>query len=97
VTTILQKGIYIIMTVGIKELKTKLSSYIDRVGRGERIIITEHGKGVAVIVPISSEQKAIHALIESGKADWSGGKPHGIKGIRIEGKALSETILEERI
>jgi prevent-host-death family protein len=29
------------LTVGIRELKAKLSSYIDRAGRGERIVITE--------------------------------------------------------
>jgi prevent-host-death family protein len=85
------------ISVGIKELKAKLSSYIDRVCRGERVIITEHGREVAVLTPISKDRKAVNALIDSGQAHWSGGKPHGVEGIRIKGKLLSETILEERV
>ena len=82
--------------VGIKELKAKLSSYIDIATRGKKIIITEHGKEVAIIIPISNERRAIRLLAESGKCHWSGGKPAGLKGMQIKGKPLSETILEER-
>lgn len=85
------------MTVGIKELKAKLSSYIDMVNQGEQVIVTEHGKEVALIVPISNERRALRALIEAGKAHWSGGKPHGVQGVKVKGKLMSETILEERI
>jgi prevent-host-death family protein len=83
-------------SVGIKELKAKLSSYMDRVGGGEHIIITEHNREVAVIVPISKERVAVRALVESRRAHWSGGKPKGLKGLKVKGKSLSETILEER-
>ncbi|MEW6052936.1 MAG: type II toxin-antitoxin system prevent-host-death family antitoxin [Nitrospirota bacterium] len=85
------------MTVGIKELKAKLSSYIDMVNQGEQVIVTEHGKEVALIIPISNERRALRALIEAGKAHWSGGKPYGVHGVKIKGKLMSETILEERI
>jgi len=81
---------------GIKELKAKLSSYVDMVCNGERIVITEHGEEVAIISPISKERKAIKSLVESGMAHWSGDKPHGMEGIRIKGKPLSATVLEER-
>jgi prevent-host-death family protein len=83
-------------SVGIKELKAKLSSYIDKVNRGEQVIITEHGREVAVMVPISKERLTIRALVETGRAHWSGGKPRGLKGIRVKGRPLSETVLEER-
>lgn len=83
-------------SVGIKELKAKLSSYIDKVYKGEQVIITEHGREVAIISPISKERRVIQSLIESGKAHWAGGKPKGLAGIKIKGKPLSETILEER-
>lgn len=32
------------ITVGIKELKTRLSRYVARVRAGEEIIITDHGR-----------------------------------------------------
>ena len=83
-------------TVGIRELKAKLSSYIDRARNGEQIIVTDHGVEVAVINPVSKERRAILSLVNEGVAHWSGGKPRGLEGIRIKGKAISETILEER-
>ncbi len=86
---------YLILA-GIKELKARLSSYIDKVNGGEQVIVTEHGREVAVISPISRERKAIMSLIKAGKAHWGGGKPIGLTGIKIKGKLLSETILEER-
>jgi len=84
------------ISVGIKELKTKLSSYVDKVRQGEEVIITEHGKEVALVVPISRERKALKSLIDSGKAKWSGGKPEGLENIKMKGKSLSKTVLAER-
>lgn len=85
------------ISVGIKELKAKLSSYIDKVSKNGQIVITEHGREVAMIISISKERKAIRALIDSGKAQWSGSKPKGLNGIKIKGKPLSETIIEGRL
>lgn len=84
------------ISAGIKELKAKLSSYIDKVSRCEQVIITEHGREVAVIIPISKERRVIRSLIESGKAHWVGGNPKGLEGVKIKGKPISETIFEER-
>ena len=84
------------ISVGIKELKAKLSSYVDRVRHGEEVVITEHGKEVALVIPISGERKALKSLIDSGKAKWSGGKPEGLDNVKIKGKSLSKTVLEER-
>lgn len=84
------------VSVGIKELKAKLSSYIDITTRGEQVMITEHGKEVAIIIPISNERRAIRLLADSGKCHWNGGKPAGLEGLQIKGNPFSETILEER-
>lgn len=84
------------ISVGVKELKAKLSSYLDEVQKGKQIIITEHGREVAIVTGISIERSAIKALTEAGKAHWSGGKPKGIIGIKIKGNPLSDTVLEER-
>jgi len=83
-------------SVGIGELKAKLSSYVERVRHGERVIITDHGEEVALMVPISKERRVVKSLEKSGLAQWSGEKPKGIEGVVIKGKPLSETILEER-
>ena len=85
-----------LVPVGIRELKAKLSSYVGRVHRGEKIIITDHGEEVAVMIPISRERRLIRHLVESGRAQWSGEKPQGYEGITIKGRPISGTILEER-
>jgi prevent-host-death family protein len=83
-------------SVGIGALKAKLSSYVDRARHGEQIVVTDHGEEVALLVPISKERRVIRSLVESSKAQWSGGKPKGMEGLAVKGKPLSETILEER-
>ena len=37
------------ITAGIREIKNRLSEYIRKVRAGERVVVTEHGKPVAVI------------------------------------------------
>lgn len=84
------------VSVGVKDIKAKLSSYIDRVRRGERVIITEHGKEVAMILRISPERKAIRSLVDAGRAHWSDGKPRGLEGITVRGVPFSQTVITER-
>ncbi len=84
------------MSVGIKELKEKLSGYVDKVRLGETIVVTDRSKEVALLIPVSRERRAVRRLVESGKATWTGGKPAGMTGIKRKGKPLSKTILEDR-
>lgn len=46
------------MQVGAFEAKTKLSSLLDRVERGEEVLITRHGKPVARLIPAGVDQHA---------------------------------------
>lgn len=46
------------MTVGTFEAKTKFSELLDKVERGEEIIVTRHGKAVARIVPEGLQDKS---------------------------------------
>jgi prevent-host-death family protein len=83
--------------VGIRELKEKLSAYIDEVQAGESVLVTDRGKEVALLSSLSNEYRFVRLLGKSGKVRWAGGKPHGLsKEIAIEGEPLSSTILEER-
>jgi prevent-host-death family protein len=52
------------VTVGIRELRENLSSYIDRASSGEEIVITDRGKRVARIVGPSK----LDRLIAEGRA-----------------------------
>lgn len=58
-----------VKTAAISELKAKLSEHIARVKRGEEVLVTERGKPVARIVPVSpgtGEDDRIRDLVRRG-------------------------------
>ncbi len=85
--------------VGIKALKDRLSEDLQRAREGERIVVTNRGAPVAVLVPVEEGAEARWAceLVRSGGASWSGGKPKGLAHPpRVRGKMASEIVLEDR-
>ncbi len=63
------------LRVGIRELKAQLSSHIQQVKAGATVVITERGKPVGRIVPLSPSVDArLGELIEAGVVAWSGHK-----------------------
>jgi prevent-host-death family protein len=51
--------------VGIRELKARLSHYLDRAADGETIVVTDRGKAKAELRPLSVEAR-IEQGIEEG-------------------------------
>jgi prevent-host-death family protein len=64
-------------TVGLFEAETHLPQLLERVSRGERITITEHGRPVAMLVPAPDEkadvEETVRKLLEFGKGRSLGG------------------------
>ena len=86
-------------TVGIREFKENLGRYMKRVRTGERIIISDRKKEIAIILPFEKRDRdeKIFQLIQSGIAVWNGGKPRGLPGrIISRGKSVSEAVIEDR-
>jgi prevent-host-death family protein len=84
-------------TVGIRELKDKASSIIDRVEEGEAITVTKHGRAVARIVSTATPPH-LAALIAEGTVRPSEGprylpKPAKPKGT---GKNAADYVSEGR-
>jgi prevent-host-death family protein len=84
-------------TVGIRELKDKASSIIDRVEEGEAITVTKHGRPVARIVSTAAPPH-LAALVADGSVQPSKGprylpKPTKAKGT---GKSAAEYVSEGR-
>jgi prevent-host-death family protein len=78
-----------VITVGAFEAKTRLSALLERVSRGEEVVITKHGRPVARLVPASvvdraqvdraiTRLKALRAGCTLGGLDW--------KDLRDEGR-----------
>ena len=82
--------------IGIRQLKRQLSAYIDRVKQGEAMVITDRGKEVAMLTPVSPERERARELIAMGEADWEGGKPRGLRNVKAKGAPVSETLLRDR-
>lgn len=91
------------ISAGIRELKTHLSTYVRKVKAGETVQITEHGKTVAVIqlpVELTEERKILEQMAREGKITLGtggllgGGRPP-LK-LRKGAKLTSEIILEDR-
>lgn len=83
-------------TVGIKALKVHLSEYLGKVRKGEHVIITDRGKEIAELTPISPERQAVQSLVIQGRLNWQGGKPVGLRGIKVKGKPVADTVIKDR-
>lgn len=85
-------------TVGIRELKAHLSEYIHLASEGEKVVVTQRGKDVAIILAPDAEHDRLRRLMDSGMVKWSGGKPAIPSGppIKIKGGPISETVRELR-
>lgn len=54
-------------TVGLRELGQNVSRVLARVKKGESLVVTEHGKPVARLVPFTQKSR-LEEMIESGEA-----------------------------
>jgi prevent-host-death family protein len=97
------KEVTIMSTVGVKELKNRLTQYLRRTKQGEEVIITERGKPIAVIQPIQSAapvvslQARLARLAAQGLVALPTHKPlKKVRMVKISGRPLSRIILEDR-
>jgi prevent-host-death family protein len=88
-------------TVGARELKTRLGSYLRAVRSGATILVTERGEPVAEIRPlprgagglgVALDRLAALGLLSRG----SGEKLDPFAPIRIRGRAASDAIRADR-
>lgn len=53
--------------IGVRELNQQTSRYIAQVKDGETIEVTEHGRLVALLVPVPRTGTAVDDLVEQGR------------------------------
>ena len=90
-------------TVGIRELKNRLTQYLRRTKQGEEVIITERGKPIALIQPIRSVEHPVSLEARLAKLAAQGfvtlptHKPlKRVRLAKVSGPPVSKTILEDR-
>ena len=93
--------------VGIREFKTRLSSYLREVKKGETLVVCDRGKPIAVVKPLPSGKRQLKYDVESKLREIfekglvilpevlrTPSRPKNRK--IIKGKPLSESVLEQR-
>lgn len=86
-------------TVGVRELKNRLSEFLRRVADGERLVVTDRGRPIAIVIPPESapDEEGLRGMVREGLARWAGGKPGGAaRPARLKGRPIHETVLEDR-
>lgn len=86
-------------SVGVRDLKNRLSHHLKRVRAGARLTVTERGKPIATLAPVDEKDDLawLHQMVAEGRAHWSGGKPTGSKNPpKNTGKPLSDMVIEDR-
>jgi prevent-host-death family protein len=81
--------------VGVRELKQRLSEYLDRAERGELVRVTERGRPKALLGPLPGR-----ARVEEGVADgWirpgSGARLRAVSRMKSSGRVL-DALAEDR-
>jgi prevent-host-death family protein len=86
--------------IGVRELKTRLGTYLRRVRTGRTIVVTDRGEPVAELRPLPAGDAVPAALLELSHA-------HAVtlpvraamvafRPIRSRGGSLSEALIENR-
>lgn len=84
------------MEVGVRELRNNLSRYLGKVQEGEEIVVTERGRAIARVVPLSGERK-IDRLIAAGLIQPAPEKKRPAPPPRIRAKGtVSDLVAEQR-
>jgi prevent-host-death family protein len=85
-------------SVGVRDLKASLSAYLRRVSEGESVVVTDHGRPVARLVP-PDVPEGLSRLIREGRLNWTGRRlvaPRMRPKLRSGRTTLAEIVLRDR-
>ena len=82
--------------VGIRDLRDHLSKYVAEVAEGSEIVITDHGRAVARIVPLDGD-RVLDRLIASGSVTPASTRARARPARRLAATgSVSELVAEQR-
>ncbi len=90
-------------TVGVRELKNRLTRYLQRARMGEEVVVTDRGKPIALIRSIHPSQavRSLDARLATLASQGMVTLPSRrllkrVRRVGVNGVSLSKTILAER-
>ena len=84
------------MEAGVRELRDRLSHYLKVVRGGQEVIVTDHGKAVARLVPLD-QPRALDRLVAEGLVTAAPAAKRSRTPLRITAKGtVSDLVAEQR-
>ena len=83
------------MDVGVRELKQRLSEYLERVARGETIRVTDRGQPKAILAPIPGSGRLAAGIAEGWIREAKASEPVQVPRAPAA-RPISEVIAEDR-
>lgn len=88
------------MKVGGRKLRNHLRRHLDRVDAGEEVVVTDHGREIARVVPIANSERkpsALDRLVVEGLVapPMKARRPVPSRGISVA-EAVSPLVSEQR-
>lgn len=82
-------------TVSVRELRQHLSQYLRRIAAGERLVVTERRRPVAMLGPLPEDEDVLDYLIATGAASAPVGDLLDLPAPQPAGGPSSADILDE--
>ena len=91
-------------TVGVRELKNRLTHYLSEIKNGENVVVTDRGNPVAIMHRLDKIEKdagldeRLAVLAAQGHLHLPLAKGSGtaFTPVRLDGETLSESLIRER-
>jgi prevent-host-death family protein len=90
-------------TVGSREFKNRIAEYMRAVGRGQTLLVTKRGRAIAKVSPpdeAAPSEASVTDVLRKLEAEGSirlGTRPlRKFRPVKVKGKPVSQTIIEDR-
>ena len=83
------------MEIGIRELKARLSEFVERAASGETISVTDRGRPKAVLGPLPGQGRVEQGIAEGWIRPGDGSAPAAVR--RVRGRmTILDALAEDR-
>jgi prevent-host-death family protein len=81
--------------VGVRELKQRLSEYLDRAERGELLRVTDRGRPKALLGPLPGRARVEQGMAEGWIRAGSGARLRSVRRVKSTGQVV-DALAEDR-
>jgi prevent-host-death family protein len=83
--------------VGVRELRDHLSKYLAEVKDGGEVVVTEHGRPIARLIPADAPRDRLAELIAAGRAQAPRGPRRALPQPMKAKGTVSDLVAEQRL